>query len=454
MIFYFHPINVKHMKKLIVIFDLILPLFLFAQEDLIQNGPMVGHVSAREAHIWVQTTEACEVSIIYWDNKFLEDTFYSTPDVTHYEDAFTTTILLDQIRPGRTYNYGVLINNTHIKLDQICQFNSPPISPKGDELPEFKLAFGSCNYINDSTTDVEVKGGDYHIFESIAKEHPDMMLWLGDNIYLRPGEWDSNTGFAYRYTHSRNVPEMKELLSSVIHYATWDDHDYGPNDSDRSYIHKDIAREWFMKFWANPSYGLTGYGLPELTGITTAFTWGDVDFFLLDNRYFRSPQKRETGDKTVLGKAQMHWLIDALAFSEANVKVVVLGSLFLSNMSHFKNQNYVSNYREERAYLLSKIEEENLQNILFLTGDKHFSEISHFVNAKRNSVYEFTASPLTASANTREDQNTYRLNGSLIQARNFGLIEFRGKTLEEREIVMKIMNAEGEELYKYIMRLQ
>lgn len=442
------------MIKLLPALGLLFPLLLFAQKNRIQNGPMVGHVSSREAHIWIQTKDACEVGVIYWDNESQEDTFYSAMNLTHHIDAYTTTILLDKIRPGRTYHYQVLINRTIIGLDRKCQFSSPLILKQGEELPEFKLAFGSCNYINDPTTDVDKKGGDYHIFESIAKERPDMMFWLGDNIYLRPGEWDSNTGFAYRYTHSRNIPEMEELLASVIHYATWDDHDYGPNDSDRSYIHKDMAREWFMRFWANPNYGLTGYGLPGPSGITTSFTWGDVDFFFLDNRYFRSPQKRKSGDKTVLGKEQLNWLIDALVFSEANVKVVVLGSLFLSNMSHHKNQNYISNYAEERAYLLSKIEEENLQNILFLTGDKHFSEISHFVNARRNSIYEFTSSPLTASANTREDQNTYRLEGSWVQERNFGLVEFRGKTFEEREVVMKIMNADGEELYKYIMRLQ
>jgi len=425
----------------------------YAQDKIIQNGPMVGHVSSREAKIWLQTTRACTVQIAYWKAGYGDEVYHTATTIPQKVDAFTTILVLDKIVPNHTYQYEVIINDITLSLDRVCQFSSPPMATEGD-LPEFSFAFGSCNYINDPTTDTDTKGGEYHIFQTITDQQPTMMLWLGDNIYLRPEDWDSHSGFAYRYTHSRNIPEMRALLSSTINYAIWDDHDYGPNDSDRSYIHKDMALHWFKKFWVNPSYGLPGYGVSGNSGITTAFTWGDVDFFLLDNRYFRSPQKRATGKKTVLGEAQLEWLIDALAFSEANVKIVVLGSLFLSNMSHYKNQNYISNYAEERAYILAQLEAENVKNVLFLTGDKHFSEVSRLVNAQQNVIYEFTASPLTASPNTREDQNTLRLEGSLIQKRNFGWVEFTGKSFEERAVTVKILDSEGNVQYSHTFGLQ
>lgn len=39
-------------------------------------------------------------------------------------------------------------------------------------------------------------------------------------------------------THSRSVAELQPFLASTHHYAIWDDHDYGPNDSDRGFYNK------------------------------------------------------------------------------------------------------------------------------------------------------------------------------------------------------------------------
>ena len=65
-------------------------------------------------------------------------------------------------------------------------------------------------------------------------------------------------------------------------YAIWDDHDFGPNDGDKSFVLKETSRKVFMNCWANPSYGEEG------KGIYTRITYNDCDFFLMDDRYFRS----------------------------------------------------------------------------------------------------------------------------------------------------------------------
>jgi phosphodiesterase/alkaline phosphatase D-like protein len=58
---------------------------------------------------------------------------------------------------------------------------------------DFRVAFGSCAYVNDPPFDRSSRpsgpyGGGYAIFDSIARMKPDMMLWLGDNIYLRDAD--------------------------------------------------------------------------------------------------------------------------------------------------------------------------------------------------------------------------------------------------------------------------
>ena len=126
------------------------------------------------------------------------------------------------------------------------------------------------------------------------------MLWLGDNVYFREPD-DSRTGVYHRYTHDTSI-RITMLLGAVHHYAIWDDHDYGPQQPDmRSFIYKGhITLEAFKNFWANPTYGI-----PKNKGITTQFKWSDIDFFLMDNRYFRTPQNRKNIYKEILGIDQV-----------------------------------------------------------------------------------------------------------------------------------------------------
>ena len=110
----------------------------------------------------------------------------------------------------------------------------------------------------------------------MAQEEFDAMLWLGDNVYLREADVGSLSGFVHRYTHTRSLPEMQALLSKGSHYAIWDDHDFGPNDCDGSWIHPDWSRAAFKAFW-QPDFRIEHH----------PFLYGDVEFFLLDNRSHR-----------------------------------------------------------------------------------------------------------------------------------------------------------------------
>jgi alkaline phosphatase D len=307
------------------------------------------------------------------------------------------------------------------------------------------VALGSCSYINEPVYDRPNNpyGGDYQIFTNIHAKNPDAMLWLGDNLYLREADWYSRTGIMKRYTHSRSVAELQPLLASTHHYAIWDDHDFGPNDSDRSFIHKDKTLEAFRLFWGNPSVGL-----PHAEGgITSAFQWADMDFFLMDNRYFRTPNRRTTGEAVYFGETQLEWLIDALVASSAPFKFVATGGQVLNTEPVY--ENYARLAPEERAYLLGRIQEENIKGVIFLTGDRHHTEMSKYVNARGNAVYDLTISPLTSGAGSNRDDehNLLREEGTLVLQRNFGLLSFSGPR-EERSLLIQVFDTEGEELWQ------
>ena len=134
------------------------------------------------------------------------------------------------------------------------------------------------------------------------------MLWLGDNLYLQRPDFLDPASMAARYRRQRAFEPLQQLLTATPQLAIWDDHDYGPNDSDGSYVLKGETLKLFQRYWPNPSYGL-----PDVPG---AFGWrayGDVLLFLLDDRYYRSPNRWPDGaDKTMFGARQLEWLKQAL----------------------------------------------------------------------------------------------------------------------------------------------
>ncbi len=426
---------------LLILFSVAITLQLWAQKSLLQSGPMVGYSEMKEVLLWVQTKSPAKVQFTYWVKNQPGKKFLTAAKQTKTKTACTAKLIADQVQPGTVYAYQLQINDQAVPLDYPTTFQTQTLWQWRTDPPDFRVALGSCNYVNEVAFDRPGKpyGGEYQIFQAIHQKRPDLMLWLGDNIYFREVDWYSWTGILHRNTDTRSLPELQPLLASTHHYAIWDDHDYGPNDSDRSFIHKEKTLKAFQLFWGNPSFGLPGQG-----GITSQFQWADVDFFLLDDRYFRSPDDRKTSDPTILGKTQLEWLIDAMVYSKASFKMVALGGQVLN--TYPKYETYIHNHPKERAYLLERIEEEDLKNVIFLTGDRHHTELSKLVNAKGNSVYDFTVSPLTASSGPRNEVNKLRVEGTLVTQRNFGLLEFSGPK-DKRMVKLRIFDNEGKELW-------
>ena len=417
----------------------------FAQQDLLQSGPMVGYSKMREVMLWVQTTEAATVKIGYRPTGTEGALMYTNSVTTNRQSSYTAHLLADQVEPGNTYDYQVFINEKAVDLPYPTNFQSQVLWQYRTDPPAVKFAVGSCFYINEPAYDRPGKGygSGYEILSSIQENDPDFMLWMGDNIYLREVDYDSRTGIHKRYTHTRSLPELQPFLAATHHYATWDDHDFGPNDSDRSYIHKDWTLEAFKYFWANPSYGLPDHP----GGITSQFQWADLDVFILDNRYFRSPNNRNTTQPTILGKEQLEWLIDALTTSKGSFKIVMVGGQVLSTAPAY--ENFSNNHAEERAYLLKRIEEEGIQNVIFITGDRHHTELSKYPIDREHSIYDLTVSPLTSGASSnRSEVNGLRVPDTGVFEHNFGLVEVTGPR-GERTLRIQIMNREGEQIWEY-----
>jgi alkaline phosphatase D len=404
-------------------------------------GPMLGPVSRHTATIWVQGQEAARVAVEI--EPAGGRAARRSPTVTlAAETGYTATIPLTDLAAGTAHRYRLVWNGK--PLDPAYSFTTLPAKGAGD----FTAYLGSCAHLHDPETDgTPAWSGGYDIFDRIATQaaadtHPKLMLWLGDNVYLRTGDVEHPSGMARRYQKVRRHPALQTLLSALPHYAIWDDHDYGPNDHNQSFVFKAASLDLFRRYWPNPSAGL-----PDMPGIYTQFSVADADFFLLDDRWYRDSDRDKSDNKTLYGPDQLRWLKNALMASRARFKFIAGGSQFLNDLSRHEGWHH---FREERRDFLAWLELNNISGVLFLSGDRHRTELLRQERPGNYPLHELTCSPLTSGVHpidSAEADHPSRVAGTLVAARNFCTLRAQGEGAS-RALLIQSLDAQGKPLWE------
>lgn len=423
---------------------LLIGLSAISQRNGLVAGPMLGPVELREARLWVEVTPQVKAVALRYYKKG-EPALAKTKSYKGVlgQDFNPIQLLVGGLEPATTYMYEWWVDGKPSGAKG--SFTTKTLWQWRDPAPDFSFLTGSCAYFNEPAYDRPGTpyGKDTSIFLTMAKENAAFMLWLGDNWYTREvdfAEW----GLWYRAHHDRAQPVLRDLLKKMPQYATWDDHDYGPNDIGTNFILKDKTREVFSNYWCNPSYGEDG------KGIYTQFSYSDVDFFLTDDRTWRSADEmpdsingQPNPDKRMLGNQQLDWLKNALRYSTASFKVVVVGSQVLNPVSPFdKLRDFPIEYGELMRFLADN----KIKGVVFLTGDRHHSEVIRVERPGTYSLYDVTVSPLTSGTHvfgSAEKNNPYRVY-ALDQKQNYGRISITGKT-GERILQVNFVGVNGED---------
>lgn len=415
-------------------------------------GPMAGASSMRGASVWLQADGPGKVVIEYWDRNAPRVVLRSRPLTLKEDEDFAARVDIVALEPGRRYGYRVLIDGKPQLVPQSLQFMTQALWQWRTDAPEWKLAFGSCAYTNEVAYDRPGKpyGGPpeaMRIYDSIAVQKPDVMLWGGDYLYYREADWDSEWGLRYRWKHDRGIPEVQNLLRTGHHFAIWDDHDYGPNDANSSFPWKGETLKLFKRYFANPTYGL-----PETPGVFSNFTFNDAEFFLTDDRYYRDSDWLVSEDKVMLGAAQMRWLKNALMASVSPVKLVVVGSQVTNPLNRRESWD---KFPRERDDFLKFLVDHKINGVVLLTGDRHFTEMLRTERPGSYPLYELTCSPLTSGIHA--DAKTEHINpkivaGTYVTEHNFCTIDFSGKN-RERLLTVRSFSTEGRQLWEKVIPL-
>jgi alkaline phosphatase D len=440
------------MKKLTYLFLLTsFILFGFVQNTFAQHpkhsaGPMLGYVEHMEVGIWYQTNSSAKIQISYWKKSEPKKVFSTSIKQTIEEEFFIAKFILTNLDYGTEYEYQISVDSKKLSFDYTLTFKTQELWQWRKDAPDFTVAMGSCLYINDTPYDRPGKpyGASPDILESIAEKKPDVMLWTGDNIYYRETDFYSKTRLEYRNRQARQLKVMQKLLATSANYAIWDDHDFGPNNSDRSYKFKDESLKLFNAYWFNP-YGEELYN----KGIYFDFSYNDIDFIMLDDRYYRAPNDLMDSSKTYFGEKQLTWLKDRLLNSTAPFKVVVNGNQTINSNNPYEGFNF---YPKEKEALLNFIKVQKIEGVLFLTGDRHHTELLKLEQDGMYPLYEFTNSPLTSGFNAnlgKEENNPLRVPGTLVNTtQNFGFMKIYGPR-KNRSVTLQTFDPKGKLLWEH-----
>lgn len=420
----------------------LLPLLLLVREvnarGTLASAPIQGHTTSYSTQVWlmVRHTDRVELSLKLGSETAGKKTV-DVSGVEFWKGFAPLKVEFSNLQPGSEYQLEIALDGQPLE-------QSYPIRTHRADQRDYSFMVGSCALYLTGPPKM-LRPNRNGIFQAMTARPTDFMLWLGDNTYLLFGEWEKASRMQEKYTKVRLQSKTNAFLRSRPNYAIWDDHDFGPDNGDASFFNKKATLANFKDFWANPYWGT-----PETPGIFSHFRHQDSEFFLLDDRYYRVKPNHET----MLGAGQLQWLKDHLKASTATFKFIAHGSQVTNPVNSYE----CFRLYEELEDLLEFIRTERITGVVFLSGDRHFTELLRWKREGMYPLYEFTCSPISSllrkspgKEGDPEYNNPNRIDGTLYMDYNFGTVSVDGPE-GMRTCTLRSFDDKGDQVWEYTIK--
>jgi len=393
------------------------------QNTLLQK-PVVGIMQDERVPVLIKGVSEGEVRINFKEAADASTSSSEWGNLSNSDD-YTVSLDLNGIKSDADYKYRVEFGDgVH---SEWFDFRSFPVQ---SEPGIFSFVFSACQ---------REKYLSHNVYEHIEKDSPTFVALLGDQMY---GDYDGNLNKmeeylandsimqkalkegetilseksvlqAFRNKYHRTFGENFQKMSSRFPIiGTWDDHDYGTDNSDSAYRYKEEAKKVFKENY--PSYPYE----EKDGGIYYSFSVADVDMLVLDTRWYRSSMENDDNEnKKMLGDNQLNWLLAGLKRSSSPFKII-FSSVPMNDYggdTSSGREGYDSwmSYKYELNKLVSFIKENNIQGVLVFSGDQHYpsahilnwqspltaaseseSSVEYSLKDMGTAIFDFSASPL------------------------------------------------------------
>jgi alkaline phosphatase D len=396
------------------------------------HGPMLGCLTDTSAKFWVRTVDEVLVQVVVSTSKKLSNPIKSTIASTSSKVDYTGVVQVKGLKPDTVYYYDVILNGKSVLAPQLPSFRT--YRPRGSKA-RFSVAFGGG---------AKYTPANERMWDTIRAHNPAALLLLGDNVYI---DLPQQFGEFHKYTYYRrqSQPKFRRLVCSVPVSAIWDDHDcaigdcwMGPYRDKPPW--KMSMLEGFRMNWNNP-----GYGDEKWPACWFKFSIADVDFFMLDGRFYRTNPYDK--NPSMLGPAQKTWLLKQLKESKATFKVLASPVPWSFNTKG-KSLDTWNGFRDERNEIFAFLEKNKIDGVILISADRHRSDARRIDRQNAYPLYEFESSRLT-------NQHVHRLVPGAIFAYNkkqsFGLLTF-DTTKPNPTVTFHIVSIDNERVHSLTLR--
>lgn len=349
------------------------------QGATITHGPFVGHVDTQSMHLWARVSEPGLYHLVVTPRGKGSGQSRSFPARATEESDLTLHWKVGSLETDHEYRCAVLDAGREIGTRPTLRVRTAP----GLRAKRVALAFGSCAS--------ERRFPEQGVWSQMRASGVQALVLLGDTPYI------DSTDLAVqraRYGEFFGQPALNLSLRGLPIYATWDDHDFGRNDTDGRLAGKENSRRAFIE-----NHALQSYGNGE-TGIYTSFRRGPVEVFLLDTRWYSGtePSAFDPAKLTLLGAAQWNWLMEGLSKSDAPFKILACGMIWNGATRPFKTDHW-DHYPHERAGLMQFLGVSGIRGVVLIGGDIHRSRVLQYP-AEQGAGYVITELITSPMANS------------------------------------------------------
>jgi alkaline phosphatase D len=310
--------------------------------------------------------------------------------------------------------------------DEARSFRTFPVP---QQPASFSFAVGSCARLKNSP-----------VFAAAA-QNARFFLHTGDFHYADIAE---NRVEAFRAAYDAHLaaPRLRTLLANTPLLYQWDDHDYGPNDSNRTSPSRDASLRNYRELV--PHYSLNVVTENPSGPVDQAFTVGRVRFILSDLRSERDP-----AGLRMMSAAQDAWLrAELLAARDAGCPLIFWVSSVPWNGAPSKDDRW-QGYPAHRTEIADFIKAHGLTGrVVILSGDAHMTAIddgsnSDFATGGGAPIRVFQAGPIANRGSYKGGPYSHGARNQSLPTdtlNQFGLVEIQD---DGRQIRVKWSGRQG-----------
>lgn len=263
------------------------------------------------------------------------------------------------------------------------------------------------------------------MWNRLQREDVDFLVLSGDQVYVDSFEFvERKKATEYdlwqRYIDSfRRIPLYHWAQLKPI-FALWDDHDFGTNDGDNTFISKEAADRIFKAAFSGQD--LTGVWSKSPQGTSSYLNGFKQKFFFMDDRSFRQPNSTAMAQETYghWGKVNHDWLIAGLSADQNPAWVINGNQIFNGAKKTFIESLEQSNPTE--FTLLMKQLRQIKAPVVFGSGDIHLTEVCKIPKEKMGyETFELTSSSMHSFVGAGWD-NELRVAGAYCIEFNFCVV--------------------------------